>query len=135
MRSYEALARYAEYEDAKCAEYEKYTEYVKNCKICIIKDLFSVQNQVPGLASSLPGKYGQHNFLILILRFRHCPLPLAFFCCGAAFLEIVLHWQLHRHNRFYASSSPSESDPLDEGWSVGAAGGSLRWKRGGRAGG
>ena len=34
------------------------------------KGLFSVQNQVPGLASSLPGKYGQHNCLILILRFQ-----------------------------------------------------------------
>ncbi len=101
------------------------------------KDLFSVQNQVPGLASSLPGKYGQDNCLILILSFRHCPLPLASICCGAAaaaLLETVLHWQLHRHNWFYASSSPSESGPLDEGWSVWAAGGSLRWKRG-RAGG
>ena len=67
------------------------------------KDLFSVQNQVPGLASSLPGKYRQHNCLILmilILRFQHCPLPpLASICCGAALLETVLHWQLtHRHN-------------------------------------
>jgi hypothetical protein len=39
MRSYEALAKYAEYEDAKCAEYEKYAEYViigKICRICRI---------------------------------------------------------------------------------------------------
>jgi hypothetical protein len=36
MRSYEALAKYAECEDAKCAEYEKYAEYVKICKICRI---------------------------------------------------------------------------------------------------
>ena len=64
------------------------------------KDLFSVLNQVSGLASSLPGKYGQHNCLILILRFQHCPLPpLASICGGAALLETVLHWQLsHRHN-------------------------------------
>ncbi len=36
MRSYEALATYAECEDAKCAQYKKYAEYVKNCKICRI---------------------------------------------------------------------------------------------------
>ncbi len=58
------------------------------------KDLFSVQKQVPGLAPSFPGKYGQHNCLILIHRFQHCPLPLASICCGAALLETVLHWQL-----------------------------------------
>ena len=70
MRSYEALARYAECEDAKCAQYKKYAEYVtkwKICRICRIwkeKTLFSVQNQVPGLASSLPGKYGQDNCVV-----------------------------------------------------------------------
>ncbi len=37
MRSYEALAKYVEWEDAKCAEYEKYAEYVKICKICRIR--------------------------------------------------------------------------------------------------
>jgi hypothetical protein len=65
------------------------------------KDLFSVQNQVPGLASSLPGKYGQNNGLIKIISFRHCPLLLASICrqcCWAALLETVLHWQLHRPN-------------------------------------
>ncbi len=63
------------------------------------KDLFSVQNQVPGFASSISREYGQHNCLIIILRFEHCPLPLASICCGAALLETVLHWQLtHRHN-------------------------------------
>ncbi len=44
------------------------------------KDLFSVQNQVPGLASSLPGKYWQDNCLIQILSFWHCPLLLASIC-------------------------------------------------------
>ncbi len=62
------------------------------------KDLFSVQNQVPVLASSLPGKYGQDNCLIQIISFRHCPLLLASICCWAALLETVLHWQLHRHD-------------------------------------
>jgi hypothetical protein len=68
----------------KCAEYAEYDR----------KDLFSEQNQVPGFASSLPGKYGQQSCLILILRFQHCPLFLASICCGAAFLETqtVLHW-------------------------------------------
>ncbi len=101
MRSYEALSKYAECEDAKCAQYEKYAEYVKNCKICRICRICriwiektSVQNQVPGLASSLPGKYGQHYCHILILRFQHCPLPLASICFGAALLKTVLHWQL-----------------------------------------
>ncbi len=61
------------------------------------KDLFSVQNQVPGLASSLPGKYGQDNCPILILSFRHCPLPLASICCEAALLETVLHWHPQTH--------------------------------------
>jgi hypothetical protein len=36
MRSYEALTKYAECEEAKCAEYEKYAEYVQNCEICRI---------------------------------------------------------------------------------------------------
>ena len=32
MRSYEALAKYAECEDAKCAQYKKNAEYVKIIK-------------------------------------------------------------------------------------------------------
>jgi hypothetical protein len=33
LRAYEALAKYAECEDAKYAEYEVYPEYVESCKI------------------------------------------------------------------------------------------------------
>jgi hypothetical protein len=70
------------------------------------KDLFSVQNQVPGFASSLHGKYKQHSCLVLILALS------ASICCGAALLETKLTHRLGPSDT--TDSMPAAAPPNPE---------------------
>jgi hypothetical protein len=103
LRSYEALAKYAECEEnmqsvknmlnmLKIAIYAEYAEYdwkrpfqctKSGTWVCV---LTSWKERTTQLHPPNP-------------PFQHCPLPLASICCGAALLKMVLHQQLtHRHN-------------------------------------